>query len=48
MNNNNYPLRIGENDQVWMGKWRGSIDDVRVYDAGLDAGQVLAIYQGGI
>ncbi|MBF0198070.1 MAG: LamG domain-containing protein [Planctomycetes bacterium] len=47
INNNTYPLRIGENDQNWNRKWKGSIDDVRVYDAALDAGQVHALYQGG-
>ena len=42
---NAFPVQIGANAEQLNRRWKGLIDDVRVYDGALTAGQVRALYR---
>ena len=45
---NDHPVLIGENSEAPKRFWNGLIDDVRVYNYGLSADEVAAIYAGQV
>lgn len=47
INTNDHPVYIGENAEMNGRFWNGLIDDVRVYNYGLDQDQVEALYNKG-
>ncbi|MCL4176268.1 MAG: hypothetical protein KJ072_00765 [Verrucomicrobia bacterium] len=45
---NNLPLTLGGNAANRASRWHGSLDEVRLFDRGLSAGEIKTLHSGGL